>query len=214
MWKADGSARPRAVPAQGRPVEQRRSAAPPCGGGHFAGIARPGRLPAAPGRAARGQGLVGMAGSGFTGGVRSGGTVAMKIKRIEHVAIAVRNLDQVRDTFAKLGIGCDHEETLGEHKVRLAMLPIGESAIELLEPQSDTGATAEWLREKGESLWHICLEVDDIEAALAELKGKGVKLRDEVPRNGHGGHRIAFLDPASTAGILVELVEMVGAPHA
>lgn len=206
MWKADGSTRPLAASAQRRPVEQRRSAGRARGGGQFAGIARQ--------ASARGQGLVGMAGSGFTGGVRSGGTLAMKIKRIEHVAIAVRNLDQVRDTFAKLGIGCDHEETLGEHKVRLAMLPIGESAIELLEPQSDTGATAEWLREKGESLWHICLEVDDIEAALAELKGKGVKLRDEVPRNGHGGHRIAFLDPASTAGILVELVEMVGAPHA
>lgn len=206
MWKADGSTWPLAAPAQRWPVEQRRSAGRARGGGQFAGIARQ--------ASARGQGLVGMAGSGFTGGVRSGGTLAMKIKRIEHVAIAVRNLDQVRDTFAKLGIGCDHEETLGEHKVRLAMLPIGESAIELLEPQSDTGATAEWLREKGESLWHICLEVDDIEAALAELKGKGVKLRDEVPRNGHGGHRIAFLDPASTAGILVELVEMVGAPHA
>lgn len=206
MWKADGSTWPLAASAQRWPVEQRRSAGRARGGGQFAGIARQ--------ASARGQGLVGMAGSGFTGGVRSGGTVAMKIKRIEHVAIAVRNLDQVRDTFAKLGIGCDHEETLGEHKVRLAMLPIGESAIELLEPQSDSGATAEWLREKGESLWHICLEVDDIEAALAELKGKGVKLRDEVPRHGHGGHRIAFLDPASTAGILVELVEMVGAPHA
>lgn len=135
----------------------------------------------------------------------------MKIKRIEHVAIAVRNLDQVRDTFGKLGIACDYEETLGEHQVRLAMLPIGEFAIELLEPQGATGATADWLREKGDSLWHICLEVDDIEGAIAELKAKGVKLRDEVPRIGHGGHRIAFLDPASTVGIVIELVEMRGA---
>jgi methylmalonyl-CoA/ethylmalonyl-CoA epimerase len=137
----------------------------------------------------------------------------MKIKRIEHVAIAVRDLDAVRDTFGKIGIACDYEETLPEHAVRLAMLPIGESAIELLEPKGTTGATAEWLRAKGDSIWHLCLEVDDIEAAIAELKAKGVKLQDEVPRSGHGGHKIAFLDPASTAGILIELVEMVGEGH-
>jgi len=59
--------------------------------------------------------------------------------------------------LAKIGIACNHEETLAEHAVRLAMLPIGESAIELLEPQSGTGATADWLRDKGESIWHICL---------------------------------------------------------
>lgn len=135
----------------------------------------------------------------------------MKIKRIEHVAIAVRNLDAVRDTLGILGIGCDFEETLPSNKVRLAMLPIGESALELLEPQDETGATAEWIRTRGEGLFHICLEVDDIEAALAELKGKGIKLKDEVPRSGHGGHRIAFLDPASTAGLVIELVEMTGA---
>lgn len=135
----------------------------------------------------------------------------MKIKRIEHVAVAVRNLDAMRDTLAKIGIPCDYEETLGEHSVRLAMLPIGESAIELLEPQGDTGGTADWIRERGEGFFHICLEVDDIDAALDELRGKGVKLRDEVPRHGHGGHRIAFLDPVSTGGILIELVEMVGA---
>ena len=134
----------------------------------------------------------------------------MKYKRIEHVAIAVKNLDAVRDTLAGIGIACDHEETLPGPGVRLAMLPIGESALELLEPQNDTGRTAEWIRERGEGLFHICLEVEDIEASLDELRAKGVKLRDEVPRAGHGGHCIAFLDPASTAGILIELVEMSG----
>ena len=134
----------------------------------------------------------------------------MRIKRIEHVAIAVRNLDAARDTFAKLGIQCDYEETLPANGIRLAMLPIGESALELLEPQRDDTRTAEWLREKGDSLYHICLEVDDIVAALDELRAKGIKLRDEVPRSGHGGNKIAFLDPDSTAGILVELVEMTG----
>ncbi len=134
----------------------------------------------------------------------------MKFKRIEHVAIAVRNLDAVRDTLARIGIACDHEETLPAAGVRLAMLPIGESALELLEPQREDGRTAEWIRDRGEGLFHICLEVDDIDAALDDMRAKGVKLRDEVPRIGHGGHRIAFLDPDSTAGILIELVEMTG----
>jgi methylmalonyl-CoA epimerase len=141
------------------------------------------------------------------------GDAAMRYKRIEHVAIAVRDLDAVRDTLAQIGIACDHEETLPGPGVRLAMLPIGESALELLEPQREDGRTAEWIRERGEGLFHICLEVDDIEASLAELRAKGVRLRDEVPRIGHGGHRIAFLDPASTAGIVIELVEVVPGGH-
>jgi methylmalonyl-CoA/ethylmalonyl-CoA epimerase len=134
----------------------------------------------------------------------------MKIKRIEHIAIAVSNLDAVRDSFGKLGITCDYEETLADNGVRLAMLPVGESALELLEPTRQDTTTAAWIREKGDSLYHICLEVDDIEAALVELKGKGIQLLDEVPRSGHGGHRIAFINPASTGGIMFELVEMVG----
>lgn len=134
----------------------------------------------------------------------------MRIKRIEHVAIAVKNLDAARDTFAKLGITCDHEETMPAAGIRLAMLPIGESALELLESSNETSQTAKWIRDRGEGLYHICLEVDDIAAALDELRAKGIKLRDEVPRTGHGGHKIAFLEPESTAGILVELVEMSG----
>jgi len=131
----------------------------------------------------------------------------VKIKRIEHVAIAVKDLDAARRTFETLGIACDHEERI--NGIRLAMLPIGESALELLEPEREGTATGEWIKQRGEGLYHICLEVEDIEAALAELRAKGVALRDEVPRTGHGGHRIAFLDPRSTAGVLVELVEMV-----
>ncbi len=134
----------------------------------------------------------------------------MKVRRIEHVAIAVRDLDAARRTFAALGIGCDHEETI--NGIRLAMLPIGESALELLEPRSAGTRTGEWIESRGEGLYHICLEVEDIEAALEELRGKGVALLDEVPRTGHGGHRIAFLDPRSTADVLVELVEMVTPP--
>ena len=114
--------------------------------------------------------------------------------------------DVLRLLFTHLGeVGCPR----GHGPARSFTAPT--PAIELLEPQGETGRTAEWLREKGESIWHICLEVDDIEAALAELRAKDVKLLDEMPRTGHGGHRIAFIDPASTAGILIELVEMAGA---
>ena len=100
-----------------------------------------------------------------------------------------------------------------EYGVRLAMLPVGESALELLESSNPETQTSQWIRDKGEGLYHICLEVDDIRAAIAELKQKGVKLRDEVPRIGHGGSQIAFLDPSSTANVLVELVQMPAEGH-
>lgn len=136
------------------------------------------------------------------------GRIIVKYKRIEHIAIAVRNLDSVRDTLGRIGLLCAHEETLPGPGVRLAMLPVGESALELIESNNENSQTSRWIRERGEGLYHICLEVDDIEAALDELRGKGVKLIDQIPRSGHGGHRIAFLDPSGTAGILIELVEM------
>jgi methylmalonyl-CoA epimerase len=138
----------------------------------------------------------------------SRGEAMVKYKRIEHIAIAVRNLDAVRDTLDRIGLQCTHEETLPGPGVRLAMLPVGESALELIESSNPNSQTSRWIRDRGEGLYHVCLEVDDIEAALDELRDKGVKLIDQVPRSGHGGHRIAFLDPSSTAGILIELVQM------
>lgn len=131
----------------------------------------------------------------------------MKIKRIEHIAIAVDSLAQsiglLRDKF---GLDLEYEEQIGQ--TRLAMLPVGQSYIELLEGQGpDSGVTA-WIKEKGTGLFHICFEVEDIDSALAELKEKGVKLRDESPRIGHGGARIAFIDPASTGNVLIELAEL------
>ena len=131
----------------------------------------------------------------------------MKIKRIEHIAIAVDSLAQsiglLRDKF---GLDLEYEEQIGQ--TRLAMLPVGQSYIELLEGQGpDSGVTA-WIKEKGTGLFHICFEVEDIDSALAELKEKGVKLRDESPRIGHGGARIAFIDPVSTGNVLIELAEL------
>ena len=131
----------------------------------------------------------------------------MKIKRVEHIAIAVNalapSIDLLRNTF---GLTLEYEEQIGQ--TRLAMLPVGETYIELLEGKGADSGVTKWLAEKGPGLFHICFEVEDIDGALAELKAKGVKLRDETPRIGHGGARIAFLDPASTGNTLIELAEL------
>lgn len=131
----------------------------------------------------------------------------MKIKRVEHIAIAVdslrQSMDLLRDTF---GLEVEYEERIGP--TRLAMLPVGETYLELLEPQGPESGVSKWIAENGTGLFHICFEVDDIDSALAELKAKGVKLRDETPRIGHGGARIAFLDPLSTGNVLIELAEL------
>ena len=131
----------------------------------------------------------------------------MKIKRVEHIAIAVDSLGQsadlLRDVF---GLDVEYEEQIGQ--TRLAMLPVGETYLELLEGRGPESGVTKWIKEKGTGLFHICFEVEDIDGALAELKAKGVKLRDEVARIGHGGARIAFLDPASTGNLLIELAEL------
>jgi len=131
----------------------------------------------------------------------------MKIKRVEHIAIAVDSLDKsadlLRDAF---GIGMEYQERIG--KIRLAMLPVGETYLELLQGDGPDDSVTQWIAEKGTGLFHICFEVEDIDGALAELKAKGIKLQDETPRIGHGGARIAFLDPASTGNLLIELAEL------
>lgn len=134
----------------------------------------------------------------------------MKIKRVEHIAIAVDSLDQsaalLRDAF---GLDMEYEEKIGS--TRLAMLPVGETSLELLESHAPDSGVRQWISQKGTGLFHLCFEVDDIDAALSELKAKGIKLRDETARIGHGGARIAFLDPASTGNVLIELAELPAA---
>ena len=131
----------------------------------------------------------------------------MKVKRVEHIAIAVNSLktsiDFMRDTF---GLPLEYEEQIGQ--TRLAMLPVGETYVELLEGQGPESGVSRWVDEKGPGLFHICFEVENIDAALDELRAKGIKLRDESPRIGHGGARIAFLDPKSTGNVLIELAEL------
>ena len=133
----------------------------------------------------------------------------MKVKRIEHIAIPVEDLDgmaaMLRD---KLGIEVEYAEDIPGRGTRLAMLPVGESYIELLQGLAPASKTAHWVADKGQSLYHICFEVDDIDAALAELKGKGTPLLNDTPVIGHGNCRIAFIDPKATGNILFELAEM------
>ena len=133
----------------------------------------------------------------------------MKFKRVEHVAIAVENMAEVISLFQdKLGLKLEYEENLPQYNTKLAMFPVGETYIELLEGQGPESGVTTWMREKGPGLFHICFEVEDIDAALQELRDKGVGLRDQTPRIGHGGARIAFLDPASTGNVLIELAEL------
>ncbi|MBB3191958.1 methylmalonyl-CoA epimerase [Halomonas cerina] len=131
----------------------------------------------------------------------------MKIKRLEHVAITVKDMDKARETWVDvLGIPQEYEEEVEE--TRLAMLPVGETYIELLEAVGPASPVNAWMDQAGESLWHLCFEVDDIDCAVVELKNKGIRLLNETPKPGHGGSRIVFLDPSSTGNVLIELAEI------
>ena len=139
----------------------------------------------------------------------------MKIKRIEHIAIACRNMQVLKDVFEKkLGIAMEYEEHLPEHATTLAMYPIGDTYLELLQSDKPDTGTNRWIAERGEGLFHICLEVDDIDAAMAELRGKGVAFQSKEPRIGHGNCRIVFLDPKTTGGLVIELAEPPKGGHA
>ncbi|HEY0423441.1 MAG TPA: VOC family protein [Rhodopila sp.] len=131
----------------------------------------------------------------------------MKVKRVEHIAIAVDSMQQslalMRDTF---GLELEYEEQIGQ--TRLAMLPVGQSYIELLQGQGPDSGVTKWIAEKGAGLFHICFEVDDIEGAIAELKAKNVKLQSDTWRTGHAGSKIVFLDPSATGNVVIELAEL------
>jgi methylmalonyl-CoA/ethylmalonyl-CoA epimerase len=131
----------------------------------------------------------------------------MKIKRIEHIAVAVENLDFMAKLLGDK-FGLDLEYTEERVQTRIGMLPVGETYIELLQGVTPESGATKWLAEKGQSLFHICFEVEDIDAALAELKAKGTPLLNEEPIIGHANCRIAFIDPKVTGNLLFELAEM------
>jgi methylmalonyl-CoA/ethylmalonyl-CoA epimerase len=132
----------------------------------------------------------------------------MKIKRIEHIAIALKNMDAIKDVLGnKLGIAMEYEEHLPAHATTLAMFPVGETYIELLQSDKADSGTNKWIAERGEGLFHICLEVDDIDTSMRELREKGIRFQSQEPMIGHGSCRIVFMDPATTGGLLIELAE-------
>ncbi len=129
-------------------------------------------------------------------------------KKINHIGIAVKNLNDALSVFQDtLGMACIGIEEVKDQKVRTACFSVGESKIELLESTSPEGNIARFIEKRGEGIHHIAFEVDDLEAVLEGLKGKGIQLIDQEPRIGAGGIRIAFLHPKSTNGVLIELCE-------
>ena len=132
----------------------------------------------------------------------------MKILKIDHLGIAVNSIEDGKNFWMDaLGLEFEGSETVEGQKVTTAFFPVGESEVELLESTAPDGPNAKFLEKKGPGIHHVAFRVENVEAALSELKGKGIKLIDEKPRMGAGGAKIAFLHPKATNGILVELCE-------
>ena len=128
--------------------------------------------------------------------------------KINHIGIAVKNLENAIPFYRdQLGMEFEGTEEVTEQKVRVAFLKVGESRIELLEPTAPDSPVAKFLEKNGEGIHHLAYEVEDIEAALAELKEKEVRLIDEKPRHGAHGSLIAFLHPKATGGVLTEICQ-------
>ena len=128
-------------------------------------------------------------------------------KKIDHVGIAVKNLEEAIKIWEGLGLKVDEIEEVPDQKVRTAIIRIGESRIELLEPTAEDSPIAKFIAKRGEGIHHIALGVTNIEEHLKELKEKGYRLIDEEPRIGAGGAKIAFVHPKAVTGVLLELCE-------
>jgi methylmalonyl-CoA epimerase len=127
--------------------------------------------------------------------------------QIDHLGIAVKSLAQAKGIYEKLGLNISPEETVEQEKVRLVMVPVGESRLELLEATSDDSTIARFIAKRGEGLHHVCMRVPDLAAAVKKLKADGVRLLSEEIKVGAGGHRYVFVHPSSAGGVLLELVE-------
>ncbi len=129
--------------------------------------------------------------------------------KINHLGIATKGIDEALKFWSDaLGLENVHTEIVEDQKVRVAMLPIGESRIELLEPTSEDSPITKFLEKRGGGIHHIAVEVDDISASLAKLKSQGMRLIDESARIGAEGCLVAFVHPAATGGVLLELVQI------
>jgi methylmalonyl-CoA/ethylmalonyl-CoA epimerase len=132
----------------------------------------------------------------------------MKVKHIDHIGIAVKEIEQAGKFYTDiLGLKIENVENVADQKVNVAFIPITDSEVELLESTEPDGPVAKYISARGEGVQHIAFRVEDIDKALEELKEKGVRLIDQVPRKGAGGARIAFIHPKETNGVLVEICE-------
>jgi methylmalonyl-CoA/ethylmalonyl-CoA epimerase len=130
--------------------------------------------------------------------------------KIDHIGIATRGIEEAMTFYRDvMGLDVGEIEEVAEQKVRVAMLPIGESRIELLEATSEDSPISRFLEKRGPGIHHIAVSVDDIRAALANLSAKGARLIDEEPRHGANGCLVAFVHPSSTGGVLLELVQKI-----
>lgn len=128
--------------------------------------------------------------------------------KIHHIGIATSEIGGTAEIWDELlGLRPDHTEEVAGQKVRVCMLPVGESRLELLEPMSPDSPISKFLGKRGGGIHHLALSVEDIRSTLRDLKKKGARLIDEEPRAGAGGCLVAFIHPSSTGGVLLELVQ-------
>ena len=126
---------------------------------------------------------------------------------IDHIGVAVKSLNAAKAIYEKLGLSVSAEEVVPAEQVRVVMVPLGESRLELLEPTSEDSVIAKFIAIRGEGLHHVSVRVPDLDAAVARLKKDGVRLVTEEIKIGAGGHRYVFVHPSSAGGVLLELVE-------
>ena len=126
---------------------------------------------------------------------------------LDHLGIAVKSLAMAKSIYEKIGLEISSEEVVAGEKVRVAMVPVGDTRLELLEPTSDDSVIAKFIAKRGEGLHHISLSVPDLQAAVQKLNSSGVRLISEEIKVGAGGHRYIFIHPSSASGVLIELVE-------
>ncbi len=132
----------------------------------------------------------------------------MKLLKISHLGIADKPLAEAMERLERIfGIQAEHTEEVADQKVRTAFYPIGQSTLEYLESTDPEGPIGKFLEKRGPGIHHIAFEVDDVDAAVKELLAKGVRMIDKEPRKGAHGNRIAFIHPAETGGVLIEVCQ-------
>jgi methylmalonyl-CoA/ethylmalonyl-CoA epimerase len=130
------------------------------------------------------------------------------VRKIDHIGIAVKSIEESLKFYENvLGLKAAGTEVVAEQKVKVAFLPTGDSEVELLEATSEDSPVAKFIEKNGEGIQHIAYRVDNVEAAIEEMKAQGMRMIDEKPRYGAGGAKIAFCHPKSTGGVLVELCQ-------